>query len=65
MRIIEYANEYNVNPTTSEKSPRREYYGNSTDVKPSAHTGDWFIEEDTGTVYVYDEDSTSWVEFGA
>lgn len=34
----------------------------STDTKPAAPNGSMLLEMDTQTVYVYDEDNTSWVE---
>lgn len=41
--------------------------GLSTDEKPTENiaTGSSFIEVDTGKVYMYDEESGTWYEFGA
>ena len=38
-----------------------EYYGLSTDEKPTdAENGSAFLEMDTGTVYLYDKDGETW-----
>ena len=40
-----------------------EYYGKSTDAKPvDAANADRFIEMDTGKVFLFDEDSETWLE---
>lgn len=38
------------------------YVGLSTDTKPTAGSGDLFLEMDTSKVFMYDESGTSWVE---
>lgn len=40
----------------------RELYGRSTDTKPTAkiHNGEKFIETDTGTLFVFDEETATW-----
>lgn len=42
------------------------YFGLSTETKPteSLATGSLFIELDTGTVYYFNEASTTWAVFG-
>lgn len=42
-----------------------EAVGLSTDSKPTADvlTGSTFVEINTGDVYMFDEDSTSWLKF--
>lgn len=42
---------------------QREYYGLSSDTKPAASLGDFFIEADTTKLFVYD--GTTWNEWGA
>lgn len=40
----------------------REAYGRSTDTKPinGMHNGEKFIEMDTGTLFVFDEEAATW-----
>jgi len=44
-----------------------EAVGLSTDEKPAGTlaTGSTYIEIDTGTVYMFDEESGDWTEFGS
>ena len=39
-------------------------YGNSTDTKPTENfaNGSSFVEVDTGKLYLFDEEASSWVE---
>ena len=41
-----------------------EYYGKSTDAKPVAGVkdADIFCEKDTGKVFLFDEDTSAWLE---
>lgn len=52
---------YNVTPAGKNIAG---YAGLAADVKPTdCGNGSDFIEMDTGTVYFFDEESTTWVEF--
>ena len=44
-----------------------ELYGLSTDTKPTTGivTGSVFVEVNTGKAYLFNEDSSQWVEVGA
>lgn len=51
-----------TNPNNILEEPNR-WVGLSTDSKPTtAHNGDEFIEMDTSKQYMYDEESSDWVE---
>jgi hypothetical protein len=43
---------------------RRKFYGKSTDTKPTegVRNVDTFYEMDTGDLYLFDEDSGSWLK---
>lgn len=43
-----------------------EIAGKSTETKPTANlvAGSLFMETDTGDVYVYEEDSSTWTKIG-
>ncbi len=43
------------------------FYGLSTDTKPTEGVGNGsaFLEMDTGKIYFYDADNTTWREWGA
>lgn len=43
------------------------YYGLSTDTKPTDGVGNGsaFLEMDTGKIYFYDVENTTWREWGA
>lgn len=45
-------------------SRNNEFYGKSTDTKPTKNVsnGDIFYEMDTSTVYMYDEQTSTWLE---
>lgn len=50
--------------TAESKKAYREYYGTSSETKPTADvaTGSSFLEVDTGDVYLFDESNTEWVK---
>ena len=41
---------------------RTEYYGLSSDTKPSSKNGDSFTEIDTGKRYLFNEAGSAWIE---
>ena len=45
--------------------PPKEYRGLSTDSKPAAANGSTFLEMDTGKIYFYNADGSTWIEWGA
>ena len=50
--------------TTGIENPPAEYRGLSSDTKPdNAPNGSLFIEMDTGTVWIYDEENELWRAF--
>lgn len=44
----------------------KEFYGLSTDTKPTANlaTGSFFLEIDTCDVYYFNEESSEWIKAG-
>ena len=51
--------------TCVNKTDYYEYYGLSTDEKPSkAPNGSSWVEMDTGKIYFFSEDGQTWYEFG-
>lgn len=56
-----------VERTFTENKKYVELYGLSTDTKPTSGivTGSVFVEVNTGKAFLFNEDSSSWVEVGA
>ena len=51
---------------TSSYNETKEIYCLSTDTKPTGvPNGSICVEMDTGKLYLYDEDGTQWIEWGA
>lgn len=50
--------------TGTKMTKRSEYYGKSSDVKPTSgvNNADIFYEMDTKAVFLFDEDASVWLE---
>ena len=49
-----------------EENQPHDLYGLFTDTKPTdVPNGSVFVEMDTSTIYVFDEENTTWVEWGS
>ena len=49
-----------------EENQPHDLYGLSTDTKPTdVPNGSVFVEMDTSTIYVFDEENTTWEEWGS
>lgn len=60
--IQESATVFNRDESTSSKSPATVVFCLSTDTKPAAPNGSECIETDTGKKFMYDADSSTWIE---
>ena len=51
---------------TYDNSNPQNIFGKSTDTKPlTAQNGSFFIEINTGKIYVFDAEAKTWLEFGS